>query len=210
MTENEFARLYTQLENEEKEVIDKIVVKYTKEVKSTIEYIVRSEVTRFYEDYPDPEDVAYKYNRTYSLYDVLKIDIDLDENLFHYTISPENMASNYGNQIQRRLSNEAIFHNSLELGWHGGAIPKDQKARTVYGSQVIPGIPYWRTRDNRNWYIPAKVMHGEMPIEVIDKMTDKELSKLYREYQDKINECGDKYKKKYIRLIKKYMKEKED
>lgn len=207
MTWDEYVEKAIPILTEWKEKREKIIYDYIEELKSTIEYIVRTEVDAFYEDYPEPEDGSDPYNRTHSLYKILNIKIDIEKDKMNISLGPENM--DIINNKYRRLSNEAIYENSIKKGWHGGAIPKDQGAKTIYGKPIQPDVPYWRIGHDKNhwvythWYKPAKVM-DKPPFESINERWKKDSKKIQRKYQEKLDNCDDKYGNKCLNLRKRF------
>lgn len=207
MNREEYEKKAVSIVMEWTEKRNKIILEYVKELKSTIEYIVRTEVDAFYEDYPKPDNNSNPYNREYSLYKILKVDINVEKDEMTVLLGSENMDASTNKY--RRLSNEDIYINSIKLGWHGGAIPKKSGAKTIYGNQVVSGIPYWRIGTDKNhwsythWYKPAKVM-SKPPFESIKERWEKESKEIQRRYQSRLDQCDEKYGNKCINLIKRF------
>lgn len=204
MNREEYEKKTVSIISEWTEKRNKIILEYVKELKSTIEYIVRTEVDAFYEDYSKPEDNLTPYNREHSLYKILKVDINVEKDEMTVLLGSENMDA--ANNKYRRLSNEAIYTNSIKLGWHGGAIPKNQSAKTIYGEKIKSNTPYWRIGADKNnwhytyWYKPAKVMDTP-PLQNIKERWEKESKEIQKKYQIKLDQCDKKYGDKCLKLM---------
>ena len=185
------------LDQECKKFTEKLNLKYAKLMTKDIEYIIRSEVDRFYEDY-EPG-----YDRYGSLYDIFKVNIDVDKQEMTVDIDYTYM-KNFSKGKERRLNNKGIFDITMQRGWHGGAIPKNENAKTFDNKPIQPNIPYWRTRDHKNWWKPARIISGEPPIERMEKQIKDYIEEKNKEFMDELTKYNDSFKKKLIRIVKNY------
>ncbi len=126
---NNFPEILDEKSNE-------IMFHYMKKGKGDIEYIARSVIDRFYEDY-DP----HKYNRWGDLYNVFKVTIN--QKVWKIDYSPKYM------QYPHNVSNEYIYTWSFIMGYHGGAFDGPNHPQF--------GTPYYRTFPSyRDWSYPAE------------------------------------------------------
>ena len=194
--ERQYVNEVIALNKKRHEFVDELNKKYAKMMIRDIEHIIRTEVDAFYGDY-EPN----SYDRYGSLYDIYDINIDAERHRMSIDVDYQYMKEVISDR-QRRLSNAMIFHNAMELGWHGGAIPKDQNARTVYGNKVMPDTPYWRTPDHKNWWKPAEIMDGEAPIYRIEQRVRKYIREKNKEFNAELENYNNSFHNKVIRLTK--------
>lgn len=190
--------------------VEKLIQKYLKKMERDIKQIIRLEIDTFYADY-DP----HMYNRSGSLYDAFEVKINIEK--FTISIDVDYIYMKDVSNKFRKADNKLIFHNSIELGWHGGAIPSDQNANTVFGTPIIKNTPYYRSlkRDINSsdekskwkgihfdgWLRPAEIMDGDSPIERINNELDKYIIKQKENVKKELNDNVVKFQKK-IRRIK--------
>ena len=122
-----------------------------------------------------------RYKRTYDLYNVIHI----DEDTLDITIDLKYMEN------EHRVSNEYIFNQMYNKGWHGGAISGE--------GHPDSGTPYWRKPYPyyRYWYKPAVKKGGSIQ-NMLNKMTPF-IKKFDRKQQQVFNEITEDLKGRIIK-----------
>lgn len=122
-----------------KETADRIDEEYVDEIREQIEYIIRSVIDEFYEDYPDP----IFYRRKYDLYNAVKFKVTRTE--LDINASYKNLEYKHGYEENY---NEYIYNLTFIGGYHGGA--------DIGPGHPNPGVPYYRNFPTCNtWTRPA-------------------------------------------------------
>ena len=134
---NDLIKLDDELDKTEK----KIKIKTKKEIRENLEYIARTAVDMFYEDY-----MPRMYRRTYDLYNAYKIRVN--DKVWEVETNPDFMKNTHGGK--NKVKSDYIFQNSFVNGYHGGST----YGTDLYGTpHPQPGTPYWMLYGR--WYKEA-------------------------------------------------------
>lgn len=143
--------------------------KLIEELNSDLDYICRTVIDDFYSDYmPNKRtgvDPVY-YNRTYDLYNVYKINVDLDK--WEVEFSPSFMHFNH------HQGNDYVYEIAFVQGYHGGSYGKDTP---------IPRTPYYRGPypEYTNWTTPAK--RSLSPKEQMEDLTQECMDTAFEKFE---------------------------
>ena len=141
----------------------KIETNTKKEVRENLEYIGRTAVDMFYEDYQ-----PRKYQRNFDLYNAYKIRVN--DTVWEITTDAKYMIHTH------EAGNEYIFWNSFENGFHGGAVSGPQHPN--------PGEPWWKVRGH--WFSPAA--GGRVsPLNYIEEKADEYLDSVPQQMQNEFD-----------------------
>ncbi len=167
-------------------VINKIRPKYNKKAKFALELLGDHAVTQFYDSYG-----PHVYNRKEDLFNAYKVTANNQE--WYIETGQEFMHGGH------RASNETIYKNSFELGWHGGAF--DSKK----GDHPSPGTPYWRAPVGQYTYWLSPAIQGPSPKEIISSELNEYLEPIEQQYGDEACDFLEKYIKKFESVLDMYL-----
>lgn len=160
---NSIKKLYHLLLNgirDIKKVETQINTKYRNNAKRDLDQIARLAIDKFYESYS-----PYIYDRYGDLYNTYKVNVN-DKTWEILTDSSYMQSSHH-------QSNDIIYHNVFELGYHGGSL----------GEGLNSSIPHWRTPHPwyTEWHTPAT--HSIPPILKIEEGYNKYMDRIPIELQ---------------------------
>lgn len=173
---------------------EKCTKQFITEATDNLNYIARSAIDKFYEDY-EPN----SYDRTFDLYNTYKIKVTADD----WTIDFDSDFMEGMHRVDNQ-DPEYIFENSFIRGWHGGAISG--------AGHPNPGTPYWRfpdvimqTRDygtfltfseNSPWFSPS--LKSPSPYKEIVRKSNLYMKLETAKYHAEINENLEKFRRQMI------------
>lgn len=122
------------------------VKKSLPDIKAGIKTSFRSAMKEFYDDYS-----PNTYDRSYTLYNVLKIDDGDTDSGFHFWFDPE--------EIPFRDGSIGLYEQVFEKGWHGGADHISSEKEAMWGVHPAPETPYTRAPLNywKRWFDKAEI-----------------------------------------------------
>ena len=169
---NSLKKLYRLLLNgirDTKKLETRINNHFDKKAKKDLEQIARLAIDQFYESYN-----PIYYRRYGDLYNAYKAKADRE--------SWEILYDDSYMQFSHHQDNEIVFHNTFELGFHGGSWGKD----TDFSN------PHWRTPYlyYTEWW-DDEAAHSVPPIEIIEKEYEEYMQKTPKEMQKVFDDNAD-------------------
>ena len=165
--------LASKLESES----NRIYSKYKKEVTFNLELIIEDAVTAFYDSYS-----PHVYSRQESMLKAYKITIDKWN--WSFETGPQYMKGSH------RISNDYIYMNSFEEGYHGGARDGEDHPQ--------PGVPYWKAPPGGYYFWGSPATQGPPPDSRIQSEANEYMNKKFDEFENEYNTMLDEIRDEVV------------